>query len=179
MWSASCRPPISASLLAGWLLLPSCGNNEACPSANPGDKFEITINGIEDRDTPCAALHMDAGVRFTMTVARPAYRDQLGCAGPYAEPNVPSFARGFLTHCSADSFPLGLECNGTYTDGVSVACDIEVRFQASPLPSKVGDVIEHSGASASASGSCVSWECGIDQYDVRIEKLPPGSDAGE
>jgi hypothetical protein len=178
MWSASSRLPINGLLLAGWLL-PSCGN-DTCPSANPGDKFEITVNGIRAGNTPCAALHLDPGVKFTMTVARPAHQDQSGvCVGPYAEPNVPSFARGFLTRCLADRFPLGLECNGTYTDGVSVACDIEVGFQASPLPSKVGDVIEHSVITASAQGDCLSWECGGNIYDVRIEKLPPGSDAGE
>lgn len=158
----------------------SCGK-DCSRNSSPGDRFKITANAIKSGDTPCTLVAPRPGDSFVVSVTDERTTEPNGSCSSYsATGEVPNFARGVMTKCEPGGFELAMTCEGTTGEG----CGVTMRLFFGPVPSPLQSVLEHSllnlqtwGQDADG-GNCVSWSCGGDQYDVRIERLPAGADGG-
>jgi hypothetical protein len=88
-----------------------------------------------------------------------------------------------MKSCMSGDDQLGLHCEGVTADD----CRVSMSTGVGQVPSASQAVIEHTlfgfntggGQRLDGGGVCsMSSECGLNQFDVRIERLPPGSDGG-
>lgn len=172
----------SIALVLASLTCYTC-ESSSCPPPNyaPGDMFKITFNGLKPGYSQCDVMPLDVGLDFTLTVGFAIGNDPYGsCFWYSATPEVPKFAQGFMLSCSLSDRLLGLECRGKSGTG----CEIEMSTTLSgPLPSHPQIVVEHNTLTIEMTGliddyRCVPTDCSEIQYDVSVEKLPVGADAG-
>jgi hypothetical protein len=174
-------------VLATTLAASGCGKSENCPSHNisPGDRFKITINFLQLGEAPCSLIPLRSGDSFVVTagIVQPYDATYGNCYTYAATPEVPDFAKGLIKSCSSGNQQLGLQCSGATTGG----CVLNMDMQVGEVPSALQGIIEHSGFEFSVFGGreidgggvcSVDSACGLNQFDVRIERLPPIADAG-
>jgi hypothetical protein len=179
---------VFALVLAAAACVNTPSNSPGCsPNFSPGDRFKVTINSIFPEQTPCRDMPLYPGDSFVVTANSYKLYDVSGRSHCYTytavADGVPDFAKGVMKSCASGSQQLGISCNGVTNDG----CEVGMVTQIGEVPSESQGVIEHSvfefhaggGRQVDGGASCsMSWECAINQFDARIERLPPGSDGG-
>jgi hypothetical protein len=160
-------------------------NSPGCsPNFSPGDRFKITINFLEAGETPCSLISLSQGYSFVVTAGIFQLTDTVDtkCYDLAATPEIPPFAAGLMRSCSSGIVKLGVECEGLTSDG----CDVIMGTGVSSVPSSSQGITEHAQFRIGWTDKlhevgkrCVPEECGVENYDVRIERLAPGSDGGD
>ncbi len=164
-----------------------CSNKaENCtPNFSPGDRFRITIKSLRSGETSCSLLTLSPGDSFVLTAgtAKNYDPDARDCYTYAAAPEVPSFSRDIVRACTAGDQTLGLHCEGVTGNG----CSVQMDMQVGDVPSVSQGVNEHGGFQFGMfggqyvdGGAPCGWDpaCDLNQFDVRIERLAPGADAG-
>ena len=164
-----------------------CSNKpENCtPNFSPGDRFKITINSVRLSQEPCPEMPLHPGDTFLVTASdsHTFNPDSRACYTYAATPDVPDFARGIMKTCAPSNDQLGVQCEGVTADG----CAVSMATGVGQVPSTSQALIEHTlfgfttGGGQRLDGGQVcslSPACGLNQFDVRIERLTPGVDGG-
>ena len=165
-------------LLCAALLSTSCGKD--CPTnVSPGDRFRVTINGLEPGGRACSNMPLDAGTTFTASASAVQTWSASGGCRDYRGANTPEFLVDYAVTCEPANAPLGVDCQVILPDG----CDAQVSTSIFDVPARGQTALEHATFAVTwtsshddAGTSCLHSDCGSDLYDVRIERLAPGTD---
>lgn len=170
------------SVLGGVALLcvvSSC-HNAPCYEAgfDEGERFQLTVLDVEKtllgrgdvEPNTCNILPLAPGDSFTLT-AGPSYSNggsHRDCVGRSATPEIPSFATGLVTSCTATDEVLGLRCTSETSTACGVTFGTNLMSDIPPGTSTVTGAHLYIGVHDGCSGA------GCDQhYVVRIDRLAP------
>jgi len=163
-----------APLLTLALLAVAGYHNYPCPPVGiaEGESFRITVKGLRADGAPCDGMdvpRLQPGDTFTLVAGEYVDNEANGCTR-LGRPGPPPFATDVLTSCRAGVFELGLECDGQTAAGCPIGARIYVGPDIAPGVNTIEDGVM--GVTWMMAGSCNSGGC-VDNYDVRIERLPP------
>jgi hypothetical protein len=175
-------------VLAAAFAAVACGKPDSCPPPNysPGDKFKVTINSLRVGEIACAEMPLAPGDSFVVIASNYPVPDVTGRSRCYtypATPDVPAFAEGVMTSCKPGDEQLGVQCEGVTAHG----CMVTMSTGVGQVPSASQGVVNHTlfgfntggGQMVDGGEICsMSAECGLNQFDVTVERLAPGADAG-
>jgi len=165
--------------LAALCLVSSCHNSPCYVAGfNEGERFQFTI--VDAQKTllgrsdvmpdPCSILPLVPGDSFTLVAGQSYFNGgaDRDCVGRSAAPEIPSFAAGLVTSCTAGDVVLGLQCTGETSTACGLSFGMNVMTNIPSGASTITPARLYIGVHDGCTGA------GCDQYYVvRIDRLRP------